>query len=233
MKNLKFYLLIFTVSSSVILLSFMLLPKEEAGGEQLFEEFISQFDKAELPYEITTSTVLIEKERVDDGSIQIKSTDSDKIISHRFSVFISGLARSMYSRMPPNRHYFKDVVYENENFVLVTYGIRSYMSRTSNSVDEYVLASYNKDPKIKDFERLLSLKTVTKNGYYQLTKSVIGEDLLMIKTVVSKRRRYVNDKMETYNETATERYKITEDGKIKTIITKRVPPKKGTYIRAN
>jgi hypothetical protein len=228
MKNLKFYLLIFTLSSSVILLSFILLPKEETGGEQLFEEFISQFDKAELPYEIT----IPESEKLEDGVIQAETAVSDKLISHQFSAFVSGLARSMYSRMPPSRYYFKDVIYENKDFILVTYGVQSYRSRVPDSVDEYVLASYSKNAKTKDVDRLLSLRTVAKNDYYEVKQSIIGEDL-MIKTVTSNNTKNEEGELVKSDKTATDRYKITEDGKIKVVITKKVPQKKGIIIRAD
>lgn len=232
MKNLKFYLLIFTISSSVILLSFMLLPKEQVGEKKLFKDFISQFDKAELPYEIEISKISSNEEQATKGQIQIEEDISSKLISHNFSAFIPGLARSMYSRMPPSRYYFKDVVFENENFVLVTYGVQSYRGRLPNTVDEYVLASYSKDGKIKNVDRLLSLRTVAKESYYQLTKSVIGKNLI-IKTFVQTDNEKGNGKIADSNETITERYKIAEDGKIKVIMTKKMPQKQEKIIRAN
>ena len=229
MKNLKFYLLIFTLSSSVILLSFVLLPKEEISKKKLFDTFITSFDKAELPYEIAISNNPSEENQSNQTS---ESTHSDKLISHNFSAFIPGLAQSMFSRMPPSRYYFKDVIYENEDFVLVTYGIQSYRSIASNAVDEYVLASYSKKEKTKDVDRLLSSRTIAKSNYHESLKSIIGEDL-MIKTTVSATSKINDDELEQPKETATERYKIAKDGKIKVVITKKVPQKKGTVIRAN
>lgn len=233
MKNLKFYLLIFTASSSVLLLSFMFSPKNEVGGKKLFDDFISQFDKAELPYEIEVPTLSLEEETVDNGDeIQIETTSSDKLISHNFSAFVPGLARSMYSRMPPNRYYFKDVIYENESFVLVTYGIQSYRSRVPNAVDEYVLASYSKEAKVKDEDRLLSLRTVANDNYYEMKKSIVDKDLT-IKTMVWTNKENNEGEFERSKESITERYKIAEDGKIKVIMTKKVPQKKEQVIKAN
>ena len=232
MKNLRFYLLIFTISSSVILLSFMFSPKNEVGGKKLFDDFISQFDKAELPYEIEIPTLSLDEEELNDEEIQIETTASDKLISHNFSAFVPGLSRSMYSRMPPNRYYFKDVIYENEDFVLVTYGVQSFRSRVPNSVDEYVLASYSKKAKVKDVDRLLSLRTVANDNYYELKKSIVDKDLV-IKTMTWTNSEKDNGEIESSKEALTERYKIADDGKIKVIMTKKAPQKKGNTIRAN
>jgi hypothetical protein len=231
MRNLKFYLLIFTISSSVILLNFMLLPKEKFGkDQQLFENFISNFDKSELPYTIEIPTVEIDES----GEQEMENTaeDEKKMIGIIFSAFVPDLNRANYSRMPPSRYYFKDVIFENESFVLVTYGVQSYRGRIPNTVDEYVLASYSKNPKLNNEDRLLSIRTIAKNDYFEILKSTIGKDLV-IKTV-----RWEIDKPEEEisKEGNTERFKIAEDGKIKVIMAKKAPQQKAEdkiIIRAN
>lgn len=206
MKKLKLYLFIFTVSSSVILLNFMILPKEETGGKKLFQDFISQFDKTQLPHKI----IVPDDKGLKKNTVQLETISSQKLITQKFKAFIPGLIRSKYTRGPITKYYFKNIVYENEDFVIVTYGLQSgYITK---SIDECALASYSKKARTINANRLLSVITVARNHRYESIESVIGEDL-MIKSIIYETIRN-DDEREKSGKAITKKYKITEDGKI-------------------
>ena len=102
------------------------------------------------------------------------------------------------------------IVYENEDFVIVTYGLQSgYITK---SIDECALASYSKKARTINANRLLSVITVARNHRYESIESVIGEDL-MIKSIIYETIRN-DDEREKSGKAITKKYKITEDGKI-------------------
>lgn len=200
MKNLSFYLLLFTLSSSGIFLSFVLMPHSQVNEDEVFDKFIQQFTSASLPYEITIEEGVVKRQ----------------MITGEFGDFVPELMRAAYSRMPPKRYFFKDKIYENEEMIVVTYGILPARSMGEGKPIEYVLATYKKGKNIDGQRRLITTQTVA-STFFRYSKSQISKDLVIITQTLMD----PNNKEEAASE---EQYKISADGKIKSLMTIEIDP---------
>lgn len=202
MKNLSFYLLLFTLSSSGIFLSFVLMPHSQVSEDELFDKFTQRFTSATLPYESV----------IEEGVV------NRQMITGEFGDFVPGLMRAAYSRMPPKRYFFKDKIYENEEMIVVTYGILSVRSASigAGKPIEYVLATYKKGKNIDGQRRLITTQTVA-STLFKYSKSQISKDLV----ITTQTLMDPNNKEEAASE---EQYKISADGKVKSLMTIEIDP---------
>lgn len=228
MRKFSLFLSILALGGAAFFLNFEFKPTAEMGGKKLFNKFISNFDKAELPYQVTFQPIkpreegeLEEAEVIDENHPHYAPTD--KIITQEFSAFVPGIKRALYSRSGPDRHYFKDVLFENDEMIVVTYGTMSHYMY--NSLSSYMLATYSKNPRTKATERLLSLRPIARNYYGTTMNCTIDENLRITTTTMSMDE---NEELVIEKET----FQIAEDGKIKVVI-KSQQQKKPKIIRAN
>lgn len=224
-KKLSLYLPILAISCSIMMLSFVFMPQDKISSEKLFDKFIESFEQTELPHSIIFDKTIIEefKEIQDEDSKSAHDTENDEMITALYSSFVPGVQRSLYSRTPPSRYYFKDKLYENDEIIVVTYGISSFMT-PRNTADEYVLATYKKGIVAHPTERLISIRTVAKLSTSERLSCSIDTNLRITTTST---RGISDDKKST----ATEVFQIEEDGKIKVIVSLDVlddEPKQGT-----
>ena len=218
MKNWNLYLFIFAISSTVTLLSFVMMPPEKIDSEQLFEKFINSFEATELPHEITFKNLATDKskkqqnrrQKLSPQSIDEQHTVTDlQLITAQYTPFIPDVRRSLYSRRPPDRHFFKNKLFENDEMIVVTYGVSSYF--TPNTVDKYILATYKKGKDIIASDRLIALRTIASdNGMFKMNCSV--DTNLKITTMSAHPIAEDKDKIET------EVFQIKEDGSIKVVV---------------
>lgn len=228
MKKFSLFLSVLVLGSAAFFLNFEFKPTAEMGGKKLFNKFISNFDKAELPYQVTFQPIkpreleeIEEAETIDENHPHYISTD--KIITQEFSSFVPGIKRALYSRSGPDRHYFKDVLFENEEIIVVTYGTMPHYKY--NTLSSYTLATYTKNPKTKATERLLSLRPIARSNYMTTTNCTIDENLRITTTMMSMDE---NEELVVKKEI----FQIAEDGKIKVVIRPQ-EQKKPKVIRAN
>lgn len=226
MKKFSLFLSILIIGCAAFFLNFEFKPNAEMGGKKLFNKFISNFDKAELPYSVTFEPIKQENRYEEEGGTDENHphyVDSEKMISQDFSAFVPGIKRALYSRTGPDRYYFKDVVYENEEIIVVTFGTMSHYKY--NTLSSYTLATYTKNPKVKATERLLSLRPIARNYFGTTTNCTIDENLRITTTTSS-----IDDNGELVVEAET--FQIADNGKIKVVI-KPQQQKKKEVIRAH
>lgn len=212
-KKFSLYLPILAISCSITMLSFVFMPQDKIGGEKLFDKFIESFDEGELPHSITFDKDIFEEieEALKNNKKSQHCTDDNEMITAEYSSFVPNVQRSLYSRTPPSRYYFKDKLYENDEMIVVTYAISSFMTPNSTA-DEYVLATYKKGVVTHPVARLISLRTVAKLGSSERLSCSIDTNLRITTTTT---RSISEDKKDT----TTEIFQIEEDGKIKVIVS--------------
>lgn len=209
MKNISLYLLLFTLSSSLIFLGFASNGGnvgDKENNNKPFEAFLEIFPDLDLPYEITAEKLQPKKENSNH-----KYENTGKRITTLFGAFIPGVSRASFSRRPAPSYHVEGKFKQNDNFVAVIYKIIPAFSRGDYNSIEYVLATYNvKDKKLEPHERMISSMVIGEmNG--RMKTSQIDKDFNI--TVKSYQRDFKNPDQEASKEVLTTKtYSISKTG---------------------
>jgi hypothetical protein len=161
---------------------------QDANGD--FRQFVSHFEQADFPYEITMR--VYGKDEPD--------LEKEQLIPYEFSNFLPN-QRPMYSRLPPDRYRFEKLVASNERFVaLVVSKSRAFVG----SPMSYELISYTPTGKV------LESKELAKFNNSEVTNASINKDLEITLTTYS----FDNEENAIGSELATNNLHITPSGKI-------------------
>mgnify|MGYP000630966731 CR=1 FL=1 len=114
MKNSSLYLLLFTLSSSLIFLGFASNGGnvgDKENNNKPFEAFLEIFPDLDLPYEITAEKLQPKKENSNH-----KYENTGKRITTLFGAFIPGVSRASFSRRPAPSYHVEGKFKQNEDF---------------------------------------------------------------------------------------------------------------------
>ncbi len=154
MKNISLYLLLFTLSSSLIFLGFAsegLSVEDKKQNDKLFQEFLESFPDLDLPHAITAETLKQKKTRT-----YSKKRGSNRI-PQKFGVFVPGVSKSSFGRMPGPSFHVEGKFEQNADFVAIIYRTSPGFSRHNYHSTNYILATYNvKDKNLEPHQRMIS-----------------------------------------------------------------------------
>ena len=201
MKTFKFGIIALAaigVCSFAFLRSTSELPVDKA----LYNKFVNEFEKVDLPYTLELAKPKNEKEYDEQYGWGRYEHERKNRLAYEYSKFIPSLARGYASRMGPDNFNAEILVAKNKEFTALVY---SREPNYSSSVITYVLATFD------DKGRMIDEYTIGGVNSGSIEEPTIGKDLK-----IAIKRYDVDDsgKNYRYDLTNTDYVQLMDNGKI-------------------
>lgn len=142
----------FIVALTTSLCSFAYLSNMEDGKEQLYKEFLSQFEQVQLPTVVTfkMNVELYEKKQQNQTHRKERAKVNTKILGTKFGDFIPGINHGMMSRMGPSTYEAEAALATSGKYSAVIYsrsrafdgGAKSYSLATFDGNGKSIETKY-------------------------------------------------------------------------------------------
>lgn len=217
---------------TISLCSFAYLSTTEDGREELYNEFLNEFEKVDISNTLKLEGAnYAELKRVDVPKVE-KQKQSKKIevakerhiLGADYGTFIPGINRGMMSRMGPSTYEAEAMVASNDKYNAVIYSESRSFGRGAKS---FYMATYGKDG------NQISVKYLGRAGSNSFVKLDVAKNMSMTVKGMIKR-----DNNKKYDVDQTKKMMISPKGEIlvhgeKKIETLEIPLKKSKKSKYN